>query len=88
LWNYFVEVSNGDLDTFAQALTEGVPWDAFQGIKAESRKRFSPFRQAVEKHAPTVTSGRTATVTAPGESSYFEEPPVTNDEINVEDIPY
>jgi len=56
LWNYFTEVAQGDLDRFGFALTESIPWDAFQAIKADSRTRFSPLREAVARHAPKVLS--------------------------------
>jgi hypothetical protein len=55
-WTYFIEVCNGELDSFAKALQDGVVHDAFQAIKADSAKHFSPFRQAVQKHAPKVVS--------------------------------
>jgi len=67
-------VCNGDLDTFGKALQDGVVHDAFQAIKADSRKHFSPFRQAVSRHAPKVV----------------EDLPTiqVEDEVNVEDIPW
>lgn len=74
-WTYFIEVCNGDLATFGTALQENVVWDAFQGIKADSNKHFSPLRQAVEKHAPPVVD---------------EELPVIdqNEDMKVEGIPF
>jgi hypothetical protein len=72
-WTYFIEVCNGDLGTFAEALQQGVIHDAFQAIKADSKKHFSPLRQAVRKHASQVVE---------------DLPVIQQDEIDVEGIPF
>jgi hypothetical protein len=74
-WNYFVEVCNGDLDQLARAFQDGVVFDAFQVIKADSRRRFSPLREAVARHAPKVVLPE-------------EELPVIQQDDLGEDIPF
>lgn len=48
-------------------------WTIFQAIKADGNKRFSPLRQAVQKHAPAVMD---------------EDLPVIQQDEDVDDIPF